>query len=62
MVLTQETSVIDRQPRKMQGEEQSQTEIGNETGASSHPGVNVTFQDLEVGALQRSLQLYKCKE
>lgn len=60
MVLTQETSLIDRQSKKMQGEEQSSTETGSETGASSHPGVKVTFQ---VGGLQSScgLQLHKCK-
>lgn len=54
MVLTQETSMIDRQPRKRQGEEQSNTELGSETGASSQPGVKVTFQDSEVGGLRRS--------
>lgn len=42
--------MIDRQPRKAQREEQGRTEIGCGSGASSHPGVKVTFQDLVLGA------------
>lgn len=49
MVLTQEASVIDRQPGKVQGEEQGRAEIGSGRGASSHPGVKMTSQDLAFG-------------
>lgn len=54
MALTQEACMIDRQPKKAQGEEQGRTEIGSGSGASSHAGVKVTFQDF------REAVAYKC--
>lgn len=59
MTLNQEACIIDRKPKKAQGEEQGRTEIGSRNGASLHPGVKVTFQDLvlKAGGLQRGCGL-----
>lgn len=59
MTLNQEACIIDRKPKKAQGEEQGRTETGSGNGASSHPGVKVTFQDLvlKAGGLQRGCGL-----
>lgn len=59
MTLNQEACIIDRKPKKAQGEEQGRTETGSGNGASSHPGVKVTFQELvlKAGGLQRGCGL-----
>lgn len=59
MALNQEACLIDRQFKKAHGKEQGRTAIGSGSGASSHPGVKVTFQNLvlKAGGLQRGCGL-----